>query len=258
MNMHKRTRPSRLAALPLLACALALASCSTSAPKKFEIPGVRRAVVFPFDNLSSNQPNDAGRRLTGVFAAALYRTAGIEVVEPGEVERFIDEERIRGVDALNREVLASMGTRFNAQLIVIGVVNEFGLAQTGESVPVIGLSIRIVEPRTGRLVWSCTRTREGNDSETVFQIGKIVSLARLTDVIVDDLARELGGATKEIAQHIGNVERPEREPAVTPPAGEGPPGAAAPAAPQAADEEREEVKRAVKRHWQMIEEQRGK
>lgn len=228
-----------------------VAGCGSSAPERFTLPGVRRALVFPFENLTG-QPNDAGRRLTVSFAASLHRYGGVDVVEPGEVEKFILEERIRGVDGLTVDVLRSMAQRFKTDIVVVGTVNEFGYVPLQESVPVVGVSLRLVEPHGGRLLWSCTRTREGTDGESVFGIGKVHSLARLSEVVVADISREMGAAAAEIA---ASLERPEI--VDTPATRKTVPNGGKTEVPTV-DEDREEVHRTVKRHWQSIKERGGK
>ncbi len=237
-----------------LACGLALASCAAPRPERVELKGIDRALVFPFENLSTDQPNDAGKRMTVIFAAALSRMTGIEVVEPGEVERFVEEERIRGVDNLNRDVLRTMASRFRLQMVVVGVVDEFGYVQLGEQVPVVGLTIRVIDARSGRLVWSTTLSREGTDGEIVFQIGKIRSVSRLAEEVVDDICGHLAASREEIAASFAQGERVaaipvDRPTRLEPTASEPSPGS---------DDEREEVRRAVKRHWEIIKEQREK
>ncbi|MBI2930246.1 MAG: hypothetical protein HYY16_01225 [Planctomycetes bacterium] len=234
--------------------AVLAASCSSSGPARVELQGVQRVVVFPFENLSG-LPNDAGRRMTAVFGSSLYRSAGIEVIEQGEVERFITDERIRGIDGLNVDTLRTLSRRFSAQLVVIGVVSEFDYVQIGEAVPVVGLSVRIVDPRTGRLAWSCSRTREGTDDEGLFGSGKILSLARLSEVVIQDIIGEMSSSSPDISR---SLQRPETPAAPVPSGPEPPVAVTVEATPAGTDEDKEDVHRAVKRHWQLIKERGGK
>ncbi len=168
-------------------------------------------------------------------------------MEQGEVERFISEERIRGIDGLGSDVLRLLGARFNVQVVIVGIVSDFTYVTTSEPTPVVGVTTRLVDPRNGRLLWSCTRTREGSDGETVFGMGRIQSLSRLSEAVLDGIADELAGAAGEIAdllEHRGGAAP------VIGPIGPKTEGAGVPTA--GSDEERDEVRRAVRRHWEMI------
>jgi hypothetical protein len=116
----------------------------------------------------------------------------------------------------------------------------------------VGLSVRLVNPRNGITVWSCTRSREGNDGESVFGIGKVHSISKMSEIVVDDICGQMAPAAADIAKLLER-KGGEIEPIVKPLDDE----AVRPAAPDA-DEEQEEVRRAVKRHWQLIEESRGR
>ena len=62
-------------------------------------------------------------------------------------------------------------------LVLVGTLHDYdtqaatGPGQSGH-VPVLALTLRIVDGRTGTIVWAANAARRGTDRETVFGIGE--------------------------------------------------------------------------------------
>jgi curli biogenesis system outer membrane secretion channel CsgG len=57
-------------------------------------------------------------------------------------------------------------------------------------IPVIAITLRIIDAATGEIVWAINAARSGSDKETVFGIGKIRSL----NTLADDMAKQIAQA----------------------------------------------------------------
>lgn len=158
--------------------------------EKVSLLDVKRVAVLPFDNLA--QEINAGERVTHVFIAALHRERVVRILELGEVERFLIRNRIRSTSQVDLRLLSAMGRELGVDAVLLGIVDEYGYrVMSGEQIPVVGVSLRLLDTRTGGILLAASYSRSGVDSETVFTMGRIRSLTQLTDRVVTDIVEKL-------------------------------------------------------------------
>ncbi len=149
--------------------------------------------LLPFDNLTEEK--NASRQVYDIFLVELLKVSGFSVVDPGEVERVLAEERIRYTIELSRDQITSVGAQTGASVLVQGVILEYGMRQVQGfrvgSVPYVSLMIKMVDVESGRIMWASTYSRNGDDTETVFGFGRITSLNRLTEVMSAEIVKSL-------------------------------------------------------------------
>ena len=77
-------------------------------------------------------------------------------------------------------------------MVILGSVDEYEVRQerTG-AVPVVAISIRMLEVQTGDILWAVSNARDGDDWETIFGFGKIVSLSQLAQKVVSEMMASL-------------------------------------------------------------------
>ena len=63
--------------------------------------------------------------------------------------------------------------------------------------PSVGLTLRMVEAKSARIVWAGMRFRSGDDNETVFGWGRIRSAERLAEEAVAELLKEFHEVGRE-------------------------------------------------------------
>ena len=154
------------------------------------ISRLEQVAILPFDNISGEA--DAGEKVRNVFLTGLYNLGVLGVVESGEVERFLLEERLRSTAQLNTEIIQKMGKKLKVDGIILGAVQEYKYTRIGnEDVPVVSISIRIVDTGTGSIIMAVTHSRAGNDREKVFGLGRIRTLSQMTDIVIDELLNSL-------------------------------------------------------------------
>jgi TolB-like protein len=158
--------------------------------EKVNLLDVKRVAVLPFDNLA--REINAGERVTHVFITALHRQRVVQILELGEVERFLIRNRIRSTSQVDLRLLSAMGRELGVDAVLLGIVDEYGYrVMSGEQIPVVGVSLRLLDTRTGGILLAASYSRSGMDSETVFAMGRIRSLTQLTDRVVTDMVEKL-------------------------------------------------------------------
>jgi TolB-like protein len=155
--------------------------------------------ILPFDNLTGAE--GASRQVYDIFLVEFLHLERFTVIDPGEVERVLAQERIRFTSELSREQVEKVGRELGAYMLIQGAILEYGVRQvqgfTVVDVPYISIMIKMIDAKTGSIQWASTYSRNGNDTEKVFGAGRITSLNRLTEV----MAREMVNSLKKIATH---------------------------------------------------------
>ena len=173
---------------------ISVAGCATPRPvvvfqPRQEKEELSKVAVLPFENVSETL--DAGRRITSIFLTKLFNASRVNVIEEGEVERFLRANRIRKTGEIDRQTATKLCESLNIQAIVIGSVGEYTFVNgVNGKVPVVSVSVRIVD-KTGDIILAVTHVREGDDSETVFGIGRITSAIKLSDIVIADIVDKI-------------------------------------------------------------------
>ena len=115
------------------------------------------------------------------------------MVDPGEVQALVLQKRIRLADRLPLSTLQEIGTELGCRYVLVGSVNAFGMvSEASMSYPSVSLTMRMVRCSDGRIVWAGSHARRGDDTETVFGMGRVATLEQLTEKAVAELLESLG------------------------------------------------------------------
>ena len=189
------------------AAVLLLAGCATGGRPREHAGAVPtdhpRIALLPFDNLSGREEQE--RRFTQTFLASLVKTGACDVVDMGRVESMLETLRIRATGSIGSAEMATLGDSLGVRYLLLGSVLEAGRVRTDDGdTPTMGASLRLVEVRTGRVVWADVQVVTGNDRETVFGWGRERSaerlLVRLAEGMLQDF-RTAGAAWRERARN---------------------------------------------------------
>lgn len=146
--------------------------------------------MLPLENLSGRA--EYGERFSRLTWSALGRTARFDIVDPGEVEAVLVEMRIRSASSLTTEQVLKIASRLKARWIVAGTLLECGASHTPDGdIPMFGLALRVLDGRSGKIVWTDLRSRTGQDHETIFGWGREENLDRLAE-----------STTRELIDHL--------------------------------------------------------
>jgi len=103
LGNRKIHRSGRHAAFLLLAALTAASGCRSARTTKYLHPNmdlgvIKRVAVLPFENVTPDRA--ASDKVQKVFLTELLALEAFEVVEPGQVNKFLKGERIESVDSL--------------------------------------------------------------------------------------------------------------------------------------------------------------
>ncbi len=139
-----------------------LAGCGTDRfyvhrDSTLEVP--KKVAVLPFENLTQD-PLAAERVRRVVIAELLVR--GIDVVEPGEVLRVLRESDIPNLQSISIKDIKALGRELEVDGIIMGSVSAYGIRRGIEGAyPEVTLHLMLLDPSTGRILWSAWRTEGG-------------------------------------------------------------------------------------------------
>jgi hypothetical protein len=147
---------------------------------------IRRVGVLPFMNESKRI--GAGNIVTNIFIAIIHKTGIFQVEEQGNINQFLDRKRINDIKIMDTKQIESLGEMLDLDAVFIGTVKEFGGGDQGArlSAPVISLQIRLVEARSGKIIWMKNNRITGEDFITVFDKGRVRSVSTLAKIALTD------------------------------------------------------------------------
>lgn len=150
----------------------------------------KNLAILPFDNLSGKE--DAGKQVANMFLVELLKKSFFRIVEPGEVDRVLREERIRSSDNIDMKNARLLNEKLGADLLLIGAVNEYDyMIIEGRQIPKVGFTVRLLDASNGEIVWAATYSRKGDDTELIFGWGLVSSLSDLAQKSVRDVLKSL-------------------------------------------------------------------
>ena len=176
----------------LLAATAVAAGCAGNAPHREQGGAVPmdhpRIAVLPFENLSGRE--EQGRRFTLAFLATLASTGGAEVVDLGQVETTVEAIQLRATASPSRDQLAAIGESLQVRYALLGSVLEAQTLRTADGdTPAAGVSLRLVETPTGKIVWASVRVKTGDEHESVFGWGREDSADKLLTKLAEEMLR---------------------------------------------------------------------
>jgi polysaccharide biosynthesis protein PelC len=174
----------------IIILALAIVSCGSSpqvfTQKKTTARPYRTLAILPFDNYSGVE--DAGKQVSGAFLVELLRQTSFHIVESGEIERVMKEERIRSAGQIDNATAKLLKEKLSADYLLIGAVGEYNYLKEGDrDVPLVGFTVRLLDASTGQIVWAANHSKRGDDGELIFGWRGVSSLSKLTQICVKDV-----------------------------------------------------------------------
>ncbi len=147
--------------------------------------GATRIAVLPFENVSGNVKSPT---IIMPLIRSVLRQRGYEVVSPDSLEPFLFRQRIRATSKLNREHLVALGKEFDVSLALVGSIDLF--ADTPGN-PQWGVSSRLLDTRSGMILWAGAAGFTGDDFTGFLGLGTVTSPDLLAARVVDALFRGL-------------------------------------------------------------------
>lgn len=159
-GMNGRWAPLALAGVA--AAVLVCAGCSTggsgyapsrSAANVYVAPAgdpVRKIAILPF----KAQTELIGTAVSDLFVTELLRAGRYEIVERTQLTQVLGETEL-ALSGVSAGRAAEIGQMVGADGVVVGTVDEYAKsARRGRTFAVVGVTARMVDCRTGRIIWS--------------------------------------------------------------------------------------------------------
>jgi len=134
-------------------------------PKKYyirpntEIKKFKKIAVLPFENFTSDEY--AGEKLRNIVISELL-LKGIEVIEPGEVTKVLEEAKIYSLSSIKITDLQEIGKKLGVEGLIMGAVECFSINR-GISItyPEVTINLRLIDVSSGNIIWSIRHTKGG-------------------------------------------------------------------------------------------------
>lgn len=125
---------------------------------------IKTIAILPLENFTSAKGIEERCRellTTRVLGLQLY-----EVIEKGELHSFLqDEVRSKEKALVDQRTAKRMAREFNIEAYLTGSVDEYTEVRNGSySYPVIALTLRMVDIKTGKTVWQASADDSGYSS----------------------------------------------------------------------------------------------
>jgi TolB-like protein len=152
--------------------------------KNHDQPGVKKVAIFSFHNNTTIA--EASKIVRGAFVASLVKTKKFKVEFPGNIKSFLVSERIIVRTGVDLDTIKRMGKRLGVDAVIMGRIEEFvGMEEKKRGViPVVSISSRMVDVRTGKILWMAQHRRTGDDYIKVLDFGKVRSVGELAKKVV--------------------------------------------------------------------------
>jgi curli biogenesis system outer membrane secretion channel CsgG len=168
-----KPHPSRRLITPFL---LLLVGCATpdetyfnntrSRANVFVSPGrssvISKVAVMPF----KAQTELIGISASDMFVTEILRAGKYELVERGRMAQVLSESEL-ALSGLSASRAAEIGGMLGADGVIIGTVDEYGtVAQRGHPYPVVGITARMIDCKSGKVVWSVDLARRAESKNS--------------------------------------------------------------------------------------------
>jgi hypothetical protein len=108
------------------------------------------------------------------------------------VEKSLRRLRIRTAAEIDLSKLQNLGEQLKVQAIIVGSVDEYEVRQERSiTIPIVAISARMLDVQTGNILWTTSNTHDGDDWETVFGFGRIISLTQLAQMVIAEMVETL-------------------------------------------------------------------
>jgi TolB-like protein len=184
--------------LTLLLFALVAAGCG-SGSKAYVAPGYPlkdrpKVALLPLEDLTGR--GEVAAKMTHIFFVELVRTGVCDVVEMGESENAVRKNRIRSTGSLSNDQIDAIAETMGVGFLMTGTVLEAGTIRTDRgAIPALGVTLKLIEVATKKIIWADVVNRTGDDGETIFGWGREHS----SEQLATDAARDMFKSLAELA-----------------------------------------------------------
>jgi curli biogenesis system outer membrane secretion channel CsgG len=133
--------------------------------------GIHRVAILPFKG-----PTElVGNSVSDMMVTEILRAGCYDLVERSQMSKVLSESEL-ALAGLSVARAAEVGNMIGADGVIIGTVDEYStVALKGSAWPVVGISARLIDCRSGQVVWSVDLAeRAASPAITLAQQGRKV------------------------------------------------------------------------------------
>ena len=169
--------------MPVGLLALFLSGCASPSDSYFRgatdanvyvAPGqqaIKKVAIMPF-----KAPTELiGASVSDLFVTEILKSGKYELVERSQMAQVLGEAEL-SLSGLSESKAAEVGNMMGADGVIIGTVDEYGAtASSGHAYPVVGITVRLIDCKKGKIMWSVSLAeRAGSKSTTLPQQARSV------------------------------------------------------------------------------------
>jgi curli biogenesis system outer membrane secretion channel CsgG len=119
---------------------------------------ISKIAIMPFKG-----PTDLiGQSVSDMFVTEILRSQYYELVERSQMANVLSESEL-ALSGLSATKAAEVGGMMGADGVMIGTVSEYEtVAYRGRTIPVVGISARLIDCKSGKIVWSVDMAKRGD------------------------------------------------------------------------------------------------
>jgi len=147
----------------------------------------KRVALLPFEN--GTERRGAALIMDDLMLAGLSRMGRFEMVDAGETQQVLQGLGLAPYGAIDLESLRRIGDTAGVDAVLLGRVQDYneGLRPGTSTSPSIALDVRMLDTRTGRILWMGYNEGQGEESQIVLEFGKIKSMVPLAMKVIGEL-----------------------------------------------------------------------
>ena len=112
----------------------------------------------------------AGSSVSDFFTTELLKTSRYELVERSQMESVLKEQEFQLSGVTDESVAVAVGKMLGVRGVVIGTISEYGYQKAGfKRAPSVGMSVRMIDSTTGKIVWSVSHSAVGDPDRSLSQ-----------------------------------------------------------------------------------------
>jgi curli biogenesis system outer membrane secretion channel CsgG len=123
---------------------------------------IKKVAIMPF----RAETELIGASISDLFVTEMLRARRYSLVERSQLARVLNESEL-ALAGLSAADAAAVGSMMGADGVIIGTVDQYGtVAYRGHAYPVIGLTVRLIDSKTGSVVWSVDHAKRARNKMT--------------------------------------------------------------------------------------------
>jgi curli biogenesis system outer membrane secretion channel CsgG len=123
---------------------------------------ITKVAVMPF----KGQTELIGTSVSDLFVTEILRAGKYELVERSRMAQVLNESEL-ALAGLSASRAAEVGNMLGADGVIIGTVDEYAnVAQRGNTYPVVGVTARMIDCKSGKIIWSVDLAKRAESKTT--------------------------------------------------------------------------------------------